>query len=73
METEWEKAAQLIRKLDKAAERYEPKAQEEEAYEPADTVPACPVHKRPMKESQYGGYYCAMKMTDGTYCKSKAK
>jgi hypothetical protein len=72
-EAVWNRAVQYLRKLDDAAKRYEPKAPEEEAYEPEDTIPACPVHKRPMKESQYGGYYCVAKMTDGTFCKHKVK
>ena len=40
--------------------------------------PLCPTHKKPMKPSQHGGWYCPIKITedDGSgkpiYCKAKA-
>ena len=42
-------------------------------------APLCPTHNQPMKPSQYGGWYCTVKIADddGTgkavYCKQKAK
>jgi hypothetical protein len=35
------------------------------------SAPICQVHGKPMKASQYGGYYCPRKLDDGTYCKEK--
>lgn len=37
----------------------------------AGQVPMCPAHQRPMKPSQYGGFYCTSRSPDGTYCKTK--
>jgi hypothetical protein len=40
---------------------------------PADgSAPMCPTHQKPMKASQYGGWYCSHK-DDAGYCSQKAK
>lgn len=36
-----------------------------------DTPPVCNVHNRPMKRSQYDGWYCTAKLADGSYCDQK--
>jgi hypothetical protein len=34
-------------------------------------APKCHVHHRPMKQSQYGGWFCPVKDASGSYCKVK--
>ncbi len=34
-------------------------------------VPQCPTHHKPMKPSQYSGFYCTAKNGEGEYCKEK--
>jgi hypothetical protein len=38
-----------------------------------DTVPMCPDHHVPMRQSKYKGFYCTHKMAEGVYCKRKVK
>ena len=41
--------------------------------QPTDEPPRCPVHHRPMKPSQHGGWYCTAKNGEGEYCKERIK
>ncbi len=34
-------------------------------------VPQCPTHRRAMKPSQHGGWYCTAKNGEGAYCKER--
>jgi len=42
-------------------------------------APLCPTHGQPMKQSQYGGWYCPVKVADDggdgkpVYCRQKVK
>jgi hypothetical protein len=42
------------------------------------SAPLCPIHKKPMKQSQYGGWFCPQKVADDdgsgkpVYCKATA-
>jgi hypothetical protein len=36
-----------------------------------DTPPLCPVHKKPMRTGAKGGYFCATKLEDGSWCKAR--
>ena len=38
-----------------------------------DEPPRCPVHHRPMKPSQHGGWYCTAKNGEGEYCKERIR
>lgn len=39
----------------------------------AGQAPVCNLHNKPMKPSKFGGgWYCASKLADGTYCQEKA-
>lgn len=38
-----------------------------------DNPPVCNLHNKPMKPSQYGGWYCTSKLADGSYCNEKVK
>jgi hypothetical protein len=41
---------------------------------PADgSAPICRIHGRPMKQSQYGGWFCSQKDEQGQYCPQKAR
>jgi hypothetical protein len=31
-------------------------------------VPICPIHNVPMRPGQHGGFFCARKNADGTWC-----
>jgi hypothetical protein len=33
--------------------------------------PLCPVHGKPMREGKNGGYFCATKLDDGSWCKAR--
>jgi hypothetical protein len=35
-------------------------------------MPNCPVHNKPMRAGVKGGFFCATKMPDGTWCQQKA-
>lgn len=37
------------------------------------SIPVCPVHQRPMRAGRGGGFFCATKMPDGSWCPNKAK
>jgi hypothetical protein len=37
-----------------------------------NTIPECPIHKKPMREGKFG-YYCATKDAAGNWCKEKAR
>ena len=36
-------------------------------------APICSVHNKPMKRSQFEGWYCPRKNSDGSYCKEKVE
>lgn len=36
------------------------------------TAPLCSVHNKPMREGKNGGYFCATKLEDGSWCKARA-
>jgi hypothetical protein len=36
------------------------------------SIPNCPLHNRPMRPGTKGGFFCATKMPDGTWCQQKA-
>ncbi len=35
------------------------------------TAPICPVHNKPMRPGKNGGYFCATKLPDDTWCKER--
>jgi hypothetical protein len=37
----------------------------------AGSVPMCPDHNKPMREGKNGGYFCATKLDDGSWCKAR--
>lgn len=37
------------------------------------SAPLCPTHGKPMRPSNYGGYFCGQKEANGEYCKAKAR
>lgn len=37
----------------------------------ADAPPLCPVHNKPMRPGSKGGYFCATKLDDGSWCKAR--
>jgi hypothetical protein len=36
------------------------------------SIPNCPVHGKPMRAGVKGGFFCATKMPDGSWCQHKA-
>ncbi len=55
-------------------ERYVPPTQSAPQAQPvtAGQAPVCNLHNKPMKPSKFGGgWYCAAKLADGTYCQEK--
>jgi hypothetical protein len=36
------------------------------------SIPNCPLHNRPMRPGTKGGFFCATKMPDGSWCQQKA-
>ena len=36
------------------------------------SIPNCPVHGKPMRAGTKGGFFCATKMPDGSWCQAKA-
>lgn len=37
-----------------------------------EPTPYCPVHQRPMKVSNHGGWFCTAKIAEGQFCQEKA-
>jgi hypothetical protein len=36
------------------------------------STPVCPIHGKAMRSGNKGGYFCATKLPDGSWCKEKA-